>query len=65
MNSFEQAILDAALANVADGSESEKAHARAAALEAIAVITTRLRGLEKTRALAALLDAYTSPEEEP
>lgn len=63
MNSFEEAILDAAQASTEHGTEPEKAAAKAAAQEAILAITRDLKGLERTRALAALLDSYSEDEE--
>jgi len=63
MNTFEQSIIEAAQDATPNNTDAEREAARIAATQAVADIMTRLRGLERTLALAELLDSYTNPED--
>jgi hypothetical protein len=62
MNSFEESIIAAAQDATPNNTEAERAEARATAQQAVAQIMATTSGLQRTLALAALLDGYTNPE---
>jgi acyl-CoA reductase-like NAD-dependent aldehyde dehydrogenase len=61
---LEQAILDAAVASIPEGTPKEVEKAIAAAQEAIDEIKNTHSRLNRARALAALLDSYEPDEDE-
>ena len=64
MNSFEQSIIEAAHDATPNNTEAERAQAKAAAIAAVAEIMATTSGLQRTLALAALLDSYSEEEDE-
>ncbi len=66
MNSFEESIIAAAQDATPNNTEAEREAAKAAAIEAVAEIMQTTTGLQRTLALAALLDSYSEsdPEDE-
>ncbi|MCI8212541.1 hypothetical protein AUC61_23705 [Pseudomonas sp. S25] len=66
MNSFEESIIAAAQDATPNNTEAEREAAKAAAIEAVAQIMQTTSGLQRTLALAALLDSYSEsdPEDE-
>jgi hypothetical protein len=64
MNSFEQSIIEAAQDATLNNTDAERAEAKAAASAAVAEIMATTSGLQRTLALAALLDSYSEPEDE-
>lgn len=62
MNSFEESIIAAAQDATPNNTEAERAEARASAQQAVAQIMATTSGLQRTLALAALLDGYANPE---
>jgi hypothetical protein len=64
MNSFEQSIIEAAQDATPNNTEAERAEAKAAAIEAVAHVMATTSGLQRTLALAALLDSYSEQEDE-
>jgi hypothetical protein len=64
MNSFEQSIIEAAQDATPNNTDAERAQAKAAAIEAVAQIMATTSGLQRTLALAALLDSYSEEEDE-
>ncbi|RMQ44327.1 hypothetical protein ALQ04_02193 [Pseudomonas cichorii] len=64
MNTFEQSIIEAAQAATPNNTDAERAKAKADALEAVSRIVSSTRGLERTRALAELLDSYSESDEQ-
>jgi hypothetical protein len=64
MNSFEQSIIDAAQDATPNNTDAERAQAKAEASAAVAEIMASSSGLQRTLALAALLDSYTNEDDE-
>ncbi|OCR24013.1 hypothetical protein AFK24_16955 [Pseudomonas syringae] len=64
MNSFEQSIIEAAQDATLNHTDAERAEAKAAAIAAVAEIMATTSGLQRTLALAALLDSYSEQEDE-
>lgn len=64
MNSFEQSIIEAAQDATLNNTDAERAEATAAASAAVAEIMATTSGLQRTLALAALLDSYSEQEDE-
>ncbi len=64
MNSFEQSIIEAAQDATLNNTDAERAEAKAAASAAVAEIMATTSGLQRTLALAALLDSYSEQEDE-
>ncbi|HEX8544113.1 MAG TPA: hypothetical protein VF671_20665 [Pseudomonas sp.] len=64
MNSFEQSIIEAAQDATLNNTDAERAEAKAAAMAAVAEIMATTSGLQRTLALAALLDSYSEQEDE-
>ncbi|EPJ87934.1 MULTISPECIES: hypothetical protein [Pseudomonas] len=64
MNSFEQSIIEAAQDATLNNTDAERAEAKAAAIAAVAEIMATTSGLQRTLALAALLDSYSEQEDE-
>jgi chaperonin GroEL (HSP60 family) len=64
MNSFEESIIAAAQDATPNNTEAERAAAKATATEAVARIMATTSGLQRTLALAALLDSYSEPDGE-
>jgi hypothetical protein len=64
MTSFEDSIIAAAQDATPNDTEAERAEAKATAQQAVAQIMATTSGLQRTLALAALLDSYTNPESE-
>ena len=62
MNSFEDSIIAAAQDATPNNTEAERAEAKAGAQEAVAQIMATTSGLQRTLALAALLDGYVNPD---
>ncbi|MBN6712711.1 hypothetical protein [Pseudomonas capsici] len=63
MNTFEQSIIEAAQDATPNNTDAERAAAKAGAIEAVAQIMSTTSGLERTRALAQLLDSYSESDE--
>ncbi|MCV4283096.1 hypothetical protein [Pseudomonas capsici] len=63
MNTFEQSIIEAAQDATPNNTDAERAAAKADAIEAVAQIMSTTSGLERTRALAQLLDSYAESDE--
>ncbi|AHF67488.1 MULTISPECIES: hypothetical protein [Pseudomonas] len=63
MNTFEQSIIEAAQDATPNNTDAERAAAKADAIEAVAQIMSTTSGLERTRALAELLDSYSESDE--
>ncbi|GFM50521.1 hypothetical protein OH708_22355 [Pseudomonas capsici] len=63
MNTFEQSIIEAAQDATPNNTDAERAAAKADAIEAVAQIMSTTSGLERTRALAQLLDSYSESDE--
>ncbi|GFM58190.1 hypothetical protein K5D56_00070 [Pseudomonas cichorii] len=64
MNTFEQSIIEAAQDATPNNTDAERAAAKADAIEAVAQIMSTTSGLERTRALAQLLDSYSESDEQ-
>jgi hypothetical protein len=64
MNSFEESIIAAAQDATPNNTEAERAAAKATAMEAVAQIMATTSGLQRTLALAALLDSYSESDGE-
>ncbi|WP_341523668.1 hypothetical protein AABC73_11460 [Pseudomonas sp. G.S.17] len=64
MNSFEQSIIEAAQDATLNNTDAGRAEAKAAAIAAVAEIMATTSGLQRTLALAALLDSYSEQEDE-
>ncbi|HEX8595661.1 MAG TPA: hypothetical protein VF682_20660 [Pseudomonas sp.] len=64
MNSFEQSIIEAAQDATPNNTDAERAEAKAVAIAAVADIMASTSGLQRTLALAALLDSYSEQEDE-
>lgn len=62
MNSFEESIIAAAQDATPNNTEAEREEAKAAAIEAVARIMQTTTGLQRTFALAALLDSYSESD---
>jgi hypothetical protein len=62
MNSFEESIIEAAQDATPNNTEAERAAAKADAIEAVAQIMATTSGLQRTLALAALLDSYADQD---
>lgn len=62
MNSFEESIIAAAQDATPNNTEAERAEAKAAAIEAVAQVMATTSGLQRTLALAALLDSYSESD---
>ncbi|KFE54468.1 hypothetical protein [Pseudomonas syringae] len=62
MNSFEESIIEAAQDATPNNTEAERSAAKAAAIEAVAQIMATTSGLQRTLALAALLDSYSDSD---
>lgn len=58
MSSFEESIIAAAQDATPNNTEAERAAAKQSAIEAVAQIMATTSGLQRTLALAALLDSY-------
>ncbi len=59
MNTFEQSIIEAAQAATPNNTDAEREAARVAATQAVAEIMSTRKGLDRTLALAELLDSYS------
>lgn len=64
MNTFEESIIAAAMEATPNNTESERADAKAAAIAAVAQIMQTTSGLQRTLALAALLDSYSDADQD-
>lgn len=62
MNSFEESIIAAAQDATPNNTDAERAQAKASAIEAVAEIMKTTTGLQRTLALAALLDSYSESD---
>lgn len=62
MNSFEESIIEAAQDATPNNTEAERAAAKAAAIKAVKQVMDTTSGLQRTLALAALLDSYSDEE---
>ncbi|SQF98197.1 Uncharacterised protein [Paucimonas lemoignei] len=62
MNSFEESIIEAAQDATPNNTDAERAQAKATAMAAVAEIMATTSGLQRTLALAALLDSYADPD---
>ncbi|RMR00320.1 hypothetical protein ALP94_02135 [Pseudomonas savastanoi pv. glycinea] len=62
MNSFEESIIAAAQEATPNNTEAEREQAKVAAIEAVAQIMQTTTGLQRTLALAALLDSYSESD---
>ena len=62
MNSFEESIIEAAQDATPNNTDAERAEAKATAMAAVAEIMATTSGLQRTLALAALLDSYADPD---
>lgn len=62
MNSFEESIIAAAQDATPNNTDAERAAAKASAIEAVAQIMNTTTGLQRTLALAALLDSYSGSD---
>jgi hypothetical protein len=62
MNSFEESIIEAAQDATPNNTDAERAEAKAKAMAAVAEIMATTSGLQRTLALAALLDSYADPD---
>ncbi|SHM50226.1 hypothetical protein SAMN05216593_101228 [Pseudomonas asturiensis] len=64
MNTFEQSIIEAAQDATPNNTDAEREAARVAATQAVAEIMSSLTGLDRTLALAELLDSYSEQDDE-
>ncbi|MCF8986136.1 hypothetical protein GIW26_21520 [Pseudomonas syringae] len=64
MNTFEQSIIEAAQAATPNNTDAEREAARVAATQAVAEIMTIRSGLDRTLALAELLDSYSEHDDQ-
>ncbi|MDF7793072.1 hypothetical protein [Pseudomonas syringae] len=64
MNTFEQSIIEAAQAATPNNTDAEREAARVAATQAVAEIMTTRSGLDRTLALAELLDSYSDHDDQ-
>ncbi|AAO56009.1 hypothetical protein BTW15_24635 [Pseudomonas syringae pv. tomato] len=64
MNTFEQSIIEAAQAATPNNTDAEREAARVAATQAVADIMASRSGLDRTLALAELLDSYSEHDEQ-
>ncbi len=65
MTSFEESIIEAAQDATPNNTEAEREAAKATAIAAVAEIMANTSGLQRTLALAALLDSYADPDCDP
>jgi hypothetical protein len=63
MNTFEQSIIEAAQAATPNNTDAEREAARVAATQAVAEIMSTRSGLDRTLALAELLDSYSEHDD--
>ncbi|EFW79627.1 hypothetical protein [Pseudomonas savastanoi] len=64
MNTFEQSIIEAAQAATPNNTGLEREAARIAATQAVAEIMSSRSGLDRTLALAELLDSYSEHDDQ-
>ncbi|MBI6674707.1 hypothetical protein YA0637_24530 [Pseudomonas syringae] len=64
MNTFEQSIIEAAQAATPNNTDAEREAARVAATQAVAAIMSTRKGLDRTLALAELLDSYSEHDDQ-
>ncbi|PBQ06985.1 hypothetical protein CCL17_00730 [Pseudomonas congelans] len=64
MNTFEQSIIEAAQAATPNNTDAEREAARVAATQAVAEIMSTRKGLDRTLALAELLDYYSEHDDQ-
>ena len=64
MNTFEQSIIEAAQAATPNYTDAEREAARVAATQAVAEIMSTRSGLDRTLALAELLDSYSEHDDQ-
>lgn len=64
MNTFEQSIIEAAQDATPNNTDAEREAARVAATQAVAEIMSSLTDLDRTLALAELLDSYSEQDDE-
>ncbi|KPX21016.1 Uncharacterized protein ALO71_03161 [Pseudomonas amygdali pv. dendropanacis] len=64
MNTFEQSIIEAAQAATPNNTDAEREAARIAATQAVAEIMSSRSGLDRTLALAELLDSYSEQDDQ-
>lgn len=64
MNTFEQSIIEAAQAATTNNTDAEREAARVAATQAVAEIMSTRKGLDRTLALAELLDSYSEHDDQ-
>ncbi|MBI6721459.1 hypothetical protein KDL27_05070 [Pseudomonas syringae pv. syringae] len=64
MNTFEQSIIEAAQAATPNNTDAEREAARVAATQAVAEIMSTRSGLDRTLALAELLDSYSEHDDQ-
>ncbi|MBI6796838.1 hypothetical protein [Pseudomonas syringae] len=64
MNTFEQSIIEAAQAATPNNTDAEREAARVAATQAVAEIMSTRTGLDRTLALAELLDSYSEHDDQ-
>ncbi|AKF51709.1 hypothetical protein JTE78_21190 [Pseudomonas syringae pv. aptata] len=64
MNTFEQSIIEAAQAATPNNTDAEREAARVAATQAVAEIMSTRKGLDRTLALAELLDSYSEHDDQ-
>ncbi|KTB78895.1 hypothetical protein ABEH63_01685 [Pseudomonas syringae] len=64
MNTFEQSIIEAAQAATPNNTDAEREAARVAATRAVAEIMSTRSGLDRTLALAELLDSYSEHDDQ-
>ncbi|PBP95204.1 hypothetical protein [Pseudomonas congelans] len=64
MNTFEQSIIEAAQAATPNNTQAEREAARVAATQAVAEIMSTRKGLDRTLALAELLDSYSEHDDQ-
>ncbi|MBC3954000.1 MULTISPECIES: hypothetical protein [Pseudomonas] len=64
MNTFEQSIIEAAQDATPNNTDAEREAARVAATQAVAEIMSSLTGLDRTLALAELLDSYSEQDDQ-
>ncbi|GFZ61700.1 hypothetical protein PSE10A_42110 [Pseudomonas amygdali pv. eriobotryae] len=64
MNTFEQSIIEAAQAATPNNTDAEREAARIPATQAVAEIMSSRSGLDRTLALAELLDSYSEHDDQ-
>ncbi|QQQ48484.1 hypothetical protein JJQ97_13940 [Pseudomonas syringae] len=64
MNTFEQSIIEAAQAATPNNTDAEREAARVAATQSVAEIMSTRSGLDRTLALAELLDSYSEHDDQ-